>query len=189
MKPWNRFWIKPEELQIQEWCKLGLRRQQTSRLQGQRAKQWAQLAQWRGSYLFALEPQYLWASFLNVDLIQRDCQLFPYEKRKTKVYLRSAKNCNSGSAALANHVQVPPAPPRMTREEGFHREGREVRLQETEPTALHRPGPHQGRQVFGSTSCRALLWSQDARAPYSGLRTPFWWGFCLLAFWNRHRGL
>ena len=110
MKPWNRFWIKAEELQIQEWCKLGPRRQQTSRLQGQQDKQWAQSAQWWGSYLFAQEPQYLWGSFLNVDVNQRDCPLFPHEKRKTKVYLRSAENCSSGSAALVSHVQVSPNP-------------------------------------------------------------------------------
>lgn len=44
----------------------------------------------------------------KVDLNQRDCQLFPQEKKKTKVYLRSAENCNSGSASLASHIQVPP---------------------------------------------------------------------------------
>ena len=185
MKLWNRFWIKPEELPVHEWCQRGPRRKAAFVLQGQRAS--GELSQ-----LNCRCPTYgptacagLFSS-LNVDLNQRGCQLCPHQKEKTKVYLISAENCNSGSAGLASHIQAPPNG--QGRRLLWGGEGR----QEAAGNRTHcfpSTGSSSGKVGPWLHFLPGSAMSQDARAPYSGLRTPFCWGFCLLAFWNRHRGL
>ena len=187
MKLWNRFWIKPEELPIDEWCQRGPRRNADFMLQGQRDKQWAQSAQLRVSYLFAHGPRACagLSSSLNVDLNQRGCQLCPHKKKENKSLFKISRELQFGLCKLGKPHSSPP--PGMAREEGFYGEGKEAAGNRTH--CFPSTGSSSGKVGLWLHFLLGSAMSQDARAPCSGLRTPFRWGFCLLAFWNRHRGL
>lgn len=75
----------------------------------------------------------------------------------------------------------------MAREEGFYGEGKEVRrLQETEPTASTDPVlVREGRSLAPLLPGSAVVTGRESTLFWS--HNPFWWGFCLLAFWNRQR--
>ena len=110
MKLWNRFWIKPEELPIDEWCQRGPRRNADFMLQGQRDKQWAQSAQLRVSYLFAHGPRACagLSSSLNVDLNQRGCQLCPHKKKENKSLFKISRELQFGLCKLGKPHSSPP---------------------------------------------------------------------------------
>lgn len=109
MKPWNRFWIKPEELQIQEWCKLGPRRPANLQAPGSVRQAVSSVGSVVGVLPVCSRAPIPMGIFSECWPKPKRLPAISLRKNENKIYLRSAENCNSGSAALESHIQVSPA--------------------------------------------------------------------------------
>ena len=168
MKLWNRFWIKPEELPVHEWCQRGPRRKAAFVLQGQRDKRWAQPAQLRVSYL---RPHSLCGSFLVPECWPKPKRLpaMSPPKKENRSLFKISRELQFGLCRLGKPHS---SPPERQGKKAFMGRGRKAggcRKQDP-PLSIHRVLIREGRPlapllaglcyVPGCES--ALFWSPDS---------------------------